>query len=95
MLELTEVQERSLRLAIGRSEISKVYLDGGFAENDVFVTMLALQLPEYKVRTTRAPVGSALGAAMVLSDQPLTKKFLKKRYSMQKYRLRDISIQNE
>ena len=95
ILELTEVQERSLRLAIGQSVIEKIYIDGGFAENDVFVTMLALRLPEFKVRTTRAPVGSALGAAMVLSDQTLTRKFLKKRYAMEKYRLRDIPQHNE
>lgn len=84
MMELVEMQEAAAKRAIGKTKINKLYIDGGFADNDLFVKMLSRQFPKIKIRTTQSPLGSALGAAMVLSDDEVQKKFLKKHYAMKK-----------
>jgi len=84
VLELVELQAACIERAIGNTEIKKLYVDGGFAGNDLFVHMIADHFPHYKLRTTRSPLGSALGAAIVTSKPELNKKFLKKKYAMKK-----------
>jgi len=69
MLELIEIQVESCRKAIGRSLVEKIYLDGGFTGNDIFMTLLARAFPEYELLTAQSPHGSALGAAMAVSDK--------------------------
>lgn len=86
MLELLEVQLESAKLAIGQTPVRKVYIDGGFADNDLFVKLLSYHFKEYKLRTTQSPLGSALGAALVISDEKIGKKFLKKHYNLKKHK---------
>jgi len=84
MIELVNLQIDSSQRAIGDTKIEKLFIDGGFADNDLFVNLLAIGFKDIKIRTTVTPLGSALGAAMVLSKKEIKKKFLKKHYSMKK-----------
>ena len=77
MLELIDVQVESCRKAIGRSPVEKIYLDGGFTGNDIFMTLLARAFPEYELLTAQLSHGSALGTAMVISDKNRDDNFLK------------------
>lgn len=86
MLELVALQIEAAERAIGDTPINKLYIDGGFSDNDLFVQMLSRHFTEVKMRTTQSPLGSALGAAIVLSDKKIDKKFLKKHYAMKKIR---------
>lgn len=62
--ELIQIQGQQIHRAIGRTPISKLYLDGGFVNNDVFTRMLASALRDLPLVISRAPLGSALGAAL-------------------------------
>jgi len=84
MIELMELQIQTIDLAIGKSSIEKIFIDGGFADNDSFVKIIAHYFNKYKIRTTQSPLGSALGAAMIVSDKKVKKNFLKKHYAMKK-----------
>jgi sugar (pentulose or hexulose) kinase len=86
MMELMELQTASARRAIGNTTIHKIYIDGGFADNDIFVKLASLYFSEYKLRTTQSPLGSALGAAMVISDRRVNSKFLKEHYALRKHK---------
>lgn len=85
VIELVLVQVKAIRLAQGRQDIKKLYLDGGFSDNDVFVKLLSYFLSDMTLRTTTASLGSALGAAISISDSKLNSKFLKKNYSLKKH----------
>ncbi len=87
MIELMDEQLRSARRAIGNTPVEKIYIDGGFAENDVYVKLASHHFSPYKLRTTQSPLGSALGAALVLSDKQIKSEFLKKHYAMKKHKL--------
>lgn len=70
MIELVALQIAAAERAIGQTPIKKIYIDGGFADNDVYVSLLTRHFRGFEIVTTPSPLGSALGAAMVMnSDQ--------------------------
>lgn len=81
--ELTEIQIASLKLAIGSSQLTDIYIDGGFADNEVFIQMLANKLPEYHIYSTGFVLGSALGAALLVNHRKFSSLVLKKSYQFQ------------
>lgn len=93
MLELMELQVHSARSAVGDTNIRKVYIDGGFTDNDLFVKLVSFHFRNHKVRTGKSPLGSALGAAMVIADKEIHKKFLKKMYGLKKHKPLILSSQ--
>ncbi len=85
MIELMDMQVQTIKKAIGNNKLIKlIYIDGGFTDNDVFVKLIAHHFQEYKIRTTKSPLGSALGAAMIISNKKLNANFLKENYKMKK-----------
>ena len=85
MIELVKLQVQSIETAKGDDQITKLYVDGGFSDNDVYIKLLSHYLRNMELRTTDASLGSALGAAISISDTQLNSKFLKKNYSLKKH----------
>lgn len=85
MMELTAVQVERVKLCMGNFPVEKIYIDGGFIDNDIFVKLLTLHFNTFKIRTTKSPLGSALGAAMVLSKKDIDSTFLKENYALKKH----------
>ena len=77
--ELTDLQCEAIALAVGNpgsegrpqsigiKRVRRIYLDGGFVDNEVFIEMLQMKLADYEVIVSQEPLGSAKGAAMVMS----------------------------
>ncbi|MDT0648007.1 FGGY family carbohydrate kinase [Zunongwangia sp. F260] len=84
MIELMELQIQTITKAIGNSDINRIYIDGGFTDNDVFMKLMSHHFSKFKILSTQSPLGSALGAAMVISNKKVTSKFLKENYRMKK-----------
>jgi L-fuculokinase len=86
LTELIHLQIQSIEMAKGKNKpIKRVNIDGGFSDNDVFINILAHYLREMTVRSTSSSLGSALGAAIVISDGKLNSKLLKKNYLLRKH----------
>lgn len=85
MMELVLLQIQSIKDAVGTDEIKKIFIDGGFSDNDIFVKLISHYLRNMELRTTNASLGSALGAAICISDATLDSEFLKKNYSLKKH----------
>ena len=86
MLELVLLQVDSIKSAIGNQTIKRLYIDGGFSDNDVYIKLLSLYLRNMKLRTTDSSLGSALGAAIVISNLNLDAEFLKANYGLKKHK---------
>ncbi|MCJ7465367.1 MAG: FGGY family carbohydrate kinase [Maribacter sp.] len=82
--ELVELQVRSIRSAIGEQTIDELYIDGGFTDNEVYITLLTFYLGEVTIYTTHSALGSALGAVIVLKNNTLPPDFLKSNYALKK-----------
>jgi len=65
--ELTDIQVASLNLVLKGAEVNKIYVDGGFNANDIFLEMLRIKLPGKEIIPSDFPNGSALGAAMLVN----------------------------
>lgn len=85
MTELVLLQIKSIKKLIGDEEIKRLYIDGGFSDNDVFIKLMSYYFRDKKLRTTDSSLGSALGAAIAISDSKLNSKFLKDNYSLKKH----------
>ncbi|MGB5943028.1 MAG: FGGY family carbohydrate kinase [Leeuwenhoekiella sp.] len=85
MLELVHLQVKSVENAKGNLEIEKLFVDGGFSDNEIYIQLLSHYFRNMELRTTDSSLGSALGAAICISDTQLNSKFLKKNYSMKKH----------
>ncbi|MFD0796533.1 FGGY-family carbohydrate kinase [Maribacter chungangensis] len=85
MVELVLLQVESIKTATGDDQIEKLYIDGGFSDNDVYIKLVSHYLRNMELRTTDSSLGSALGAAIAISDVKLNSKFLKKNYALKKH----------
>ncbi len=65
--ELTDIQVASLRLVLAGAPVSRLYVDGGFNANHIFLEMLRKKLPGMEIIPSDFPNGSALGAAMLVN----------------------------
>jgi hypothetical protein len=64
--ELTNLQIAALRLVWADSSVSRMFIDGGFNANEIFVGMLRKKLPELEILTSDFALGTALGAALLV-----------------------------
>jgi len=85
MIELVKLQVQGIKRIANTQDIDRLYVDGGFSDNDLYIKLLSHYLRGMKLRTTKASLGSALGAAISISDTKLNSKFLKKNYSLKKH----------
>jgi glycerol kinase len=85
MIELVLLQVENIKIASGEDKIEKLYIDGGFSDNDVYIKLVSHYLRNMELRTTDSSLGSALGAAIAISDSKLNSKFLRKNYSLKKH----------
>ena len=85
MTELVLLQIKCIKKAIGEDTITTLYVDGGFSDNDVYIKLLSHYFRDKKLSTTNASLGSALGAAISISDTKLNSKFLKENYALKKH----------
>nr|WKN34839.1 FGGY family carbohydrate kinase [Tunicatimonas sp. TK19036] len=80
MIELVELQVNSIKLAVGDTVVRKLYIDGGFADNKIFIELLARELKGVDLLTTHTPLGSALGAVLMISKLVSDQHHLKKHF---------------
>ncbi len=66
MRQFIDKQAVSTKLAIGNSQVGKIYVDGGFSRNEIFMNLLAEAFPSLEVFAAEVAQASALGAAMVM-----------------------------
>ena len=78
--QIIEKQVVSTRLAIGDSPVRRIFVDGGFSNNRIYMTLLARAFPEMEVNAAEVPQATALGAAMAIHDtwnpQPLPRNLI-------------------
>ncbi|MGO4770543.1 FGGY-family carbohydrate kinase [Flavobacterium sp. W22_SRS_FK3] len=66
MLDLVEQQVFSTNLVIHNSPVKKIFVDGGFSKNSIFMNLLAEAFPEVEVYAASMAQASALGAALAI-----------------------------
>jgi sugar (pentulose or hexulose) kinase len=66
MKDLADKQERSLKLVLGKEKVSRIFVDGGFGKNSIFMKLLAQRFSNLEVFAATVPQASSLGAAIAI-----------------------------
>ena len=59
-------QKESTRLVLNESDTKRIFVDGGFSRNQVYMYLLAEAFPEMEIYAASVPQASALGAALAI-----------------------------
>jgi sugar (pentulose or hexulose) kinase len=65
--ELTTIQAASIHLVLQGAPVQRLFVDGGFNANPIFLELLRRKLPGIELIPSDFPNGSALGAAMLVN----------------------------
>lgn len=68
MLDLVAQQIASLSLVMGRTNPKKIFVDGGFSKNEIYMKLLAENYFNKQVFASEIAQASALGAALVIHE---------------------------
>jgi glycerol kinase len=66
LLDIVNQQISSTNLVIHNSPVKKVFVDGGFSKNPIFMNLLAEAFPKMEVYAASMAQASALGAALAI-----------------------------
>ena len=75
ILNLIKKQKRSTQLILNGSNVNRIFVDGGFSKNSIYMNLLSFIFPEMEVFAASMAQATAMGTALVvhqsLGDIPL------------------------
>jgi len=66
ILDIIKQQVQSTKLVMNGKPVGKIFVDGGFSKNDVYMHFLAAAFPQIEVYSAKVAQASALGAAIAI-----------------------------
>jgi len=73
MADIITQQQYSTNLVIKGTPVKRIFVDGGFGNNPIYMHLLAQAFPQQEVYAATVPQASALGAALAIHDRWNTK----------------------
>ncbi|MBW3545367.1 MAG: carbohydrate kinase, partial [Bacteroidetes bacterium] len=84
MLDLVMAQVQSTRLLLKNTAVKRIFLDGGFSKNGVFMNLLAAFFPEIEIYAASMAQATAVGTALAIhpawNTKPLPTDIIKLAY---------------
>ncbi len=68
ILNLVNQQVASTKLVLDDSSVTKLFVDGGFSKNEIYMNLLAKTFPEMEVYAASVAQATALGAALAIHE---------------------------
>jgi len=72
--DIMKQQVRSTNLVLKGAHVKRIFVDGGFSKNPIYMYLLAEAFPKIEVYAASVPQASALGAALAIHQHWNTKK---------------------
>lgn len=66
MMDIVRRQKRSIEWIIQDSGVNRIFVDGGFSKNSIYMNLLANAFPEKEVFATSMAQGTAMGTALAI-----------------------------
>lgn len=84
MLDMISQQVRSTQLVLNGSPVKRLFVDGGFSRNAVYMNLLAMSFPQLEVYAASMAQATALGAALAIhtawNKKPLPNTLIRLQY---------------
>ena len=68
IIDLVKQQVKSTQLVMQGPAVNKIFVDGGFSRNEIYMQLLARQFPDIEVYAATVAQATALGAALVIAN---------------------------
>ncbi len=68
MIDLVHLQVNSTNLVLKGTNVKRIFVDGGFSKNNIYMNLLAVYYPEIEVFAASMAQSTALGAAIILHE---------------------------
>jgi sugar (pentulose or hexulose) kinase len=68
MLDIVAQQTLSAQLVLDGRQTKRIFVDGGFSRNEIYMNLLAAAFPSMEVYATSMAQASALGAALAIHE---------------------------
>ncbi len=75
IMDLVAAQIESAELVLKNTQVKRIFVDGGFSKNSIFMNLLALQLPGMELFAASVAQATGLGAALAIHHHWNTKSF--------------------
>ncbi len=72
--DIIEQQVRSTGIVLKETPVKRIFVDGGFSQNQVYMYLLAESFPDIEIYAASVPQASAIGAAMAVHHHWNTKQ---------------------
>ena len=66
MIDIMKQQKRSTGLVLGQAGVKRIFVDGGFSKNSIFMNLLADAFPQLKIFAAAMSQTTALGSALAI-----------------------------
>lgn len=66
MLDIADAQFASTQLVLQGTKVKRIFVDGGFSKNSIYMNMLALMFPEMEIFAASMAQATAMGAALAI-----------------------------
>ena len=66
MLDIIQQQVKSTQFVLKGTNVKKIFVDGGFSKNSIYMQLLADAFPALEIYAASVPQASAIGAAMAI-----------------------------
>jgi sugar (pentulose or hexulose) kinase len=85
ILSLVDKQIISTKLVLNDSSVTKLFVDGGFGKNEIYMNLLAKAFPEMEVYAASMAQATALGAALAIHEDWNTKNIPQNLIDLKRY----------
>ncbi|HEY0039716.1 MAG TPA: FGGY-family carbohydrate kinase, partial [Flavisolibacter sp.] len=85
MLDLVKQQYQSTQLVLTGSNIKRIFVDGGFSKNSIYMNLLALFFPNIEIFAASVAQATAVGAALSIHHEWNTKPLPNDIIELRKY----------
>ncbi len=68
IIDLLKMQTKSTKLVLNGTDVRRIFVDGGFSKNPVYMNLLAVAFPEMEVFAASVAQATSIGAALALHN---------------------------
>ena len=68
MLYLVSAQKKATRLVLNNTKVTRIFVDGGFSKNAIYMNLLSQAFPEMEVYAAAVAQATAVGTALAIHD---------------------------
>ena len=69
MIDIFSMQSASTGLVLKNSDVKRIFVDGGFSKNSIYMNLLAAAFPQMEVFGATIAQSTSMGAALAIHKQ--------------------------